>query len=90
MRSIEWVGDKVKIIDQTKLPMKVEFIETDDYKVVAEAIKSLKVRGAPAIGIAAGFGIYLGIKFYDENDKDKFKLTFEKICDDLLNETDSC
>ncbi len=80
MRSIDWVGDKVRIIDQTKLPIKVEFLETDDYKAVAEAIRSLKVRGAPAIGIAAGFGIYLGVKFYDGNDKEKLKLIFEKVC----------
>lgn len=81
LRSIEWVGDKVKMIDQTKLPLKLEFIETDDYLVIADAIKKLKIRGAPAIGIAAGFGIYLGVKNFQGDDKEKFKNLFENVCE---------
>lgn len=83
MRSIEWVDGKVKMIDQTKLPIELEFIETDDYKVVADAIKKLKIRGAPAIGIAAGFGIYLGIKNFEGDDKGKLKDVFENVCDEF-------
>ncbi len=80
LRSIEWTGNRVKMIDQTKLPLELEFIETDDFLVVADAIKKLKVRGAPAIGIAAGFGIYLGVKNFEGDDKEKFKNLFEDVC----------
>ncbi len=54
---VYWKNNKVCIIDQTKLPVKYEIIETDDYKVVATAIKTLQVRGAPAIGIAGAMGL---------------------------------
>ncbi len=57
MRAIEWDGKKFKLLDQTKLPESVEYIITDDYRVIIEAIKHLSVRGAPAIGIAAAFAL---------------------------------
>ena len=81
MRSIDWVGDKVRFIDQTKLPNELDLIETDDYKIVADAIKKLKIRGAPAIGIAAGFGIYLGVKNFEDDDKENLKVAFQNVCD---------
>ena len=59
MRTIWWKKGKVVLIDQTKLPSKEEYIETDDYHRVAEAIKVLSVRGAPAIGVAAAYGMSL-------------------------------
>lgn len=82
MRSIEWIDGKVKMIDQTKLPTELQFIEAEDHKIVADAIKKLKIRGAPAIGIAAGFGIYLGIKNF-EGDKEKLKYIFESVCSEF-------
>lgn len=60
--SIEFKNDKLIIIDQTKLPLKEEYIETDDFERIAVAIERLEVRGAPAIGIAAAYAIALGIK----------------------------
>jgi methylthioribose-1-phosphate isomerase len=57
---IEWLGDKVRILDQTRLPDDEGYIETADYREVATAIKQLKVRGAPAIGVAAGYGVAVG------------------------------
>jgi methylthioribose-1-phosphate isomerase len=59
MKSIEWLGDRVRLIDQTKLPLEELYIETGDYRVVAGAIRTLSIRGAPAIGIAAAYGIAL-------------------------------
>lgn len=59
MRTIWWKRGKVVLIDQTKLPLKEEYIETDDYRRVAEAIKVLSIRGAPAIGVAAAYGMAL-------------------------------
>jgi len=65
LRSIEWVPRgagglvpaKVKLIDQTRLPGELAYIETDDVEVIWHAIRTLQVRGAPAIGIAAAMGV---------------------------------
>lgn len=62
MRSLAWKNGHLTILDQTKLPNIIEFIETDDYRRVADAIRRLEVRGAPAIGAAAAFGLVLGAK----------------------------
>src|SRR3989338_4902584 len=60
IQPIEWLGNKVRILDQTKLPQKEVYIETADYRVVASAIKRLSIRGAPSIGVAGAYGIALG------------------------------
>lgn len=57
---IEWLGDRVKILDQTRLPQKEVYLELKNYRDVAAAIKELKVRGAPAIGIAGAYAVVLG------------------------------
>ncbi|RMG04399.1 MAG: S-methyl-5-thioribose-1-phosphate isomerase [Nitrospirae bacterium] len=57
VKAIEWVDGKVKILDQTKLPHEITYVVTEDYRDVAEAIKSLRIRGAPAIGIATAMGL---------------------------------
>jgi methylthioribose-1-phosphate isomerase len=59
MKTIEWKDGKVFLIDQRKLPLKYEIISCSTYQEVAEAIKKMKIRGAPAIGVAAVFGIAL-------------------------------
>lgn len=61
MVSVDWVEGKVRFIDQTLLPSEERFIETGDCRVVEEAIKALRIRGAPAIGVAAAFGICLAL-----------------------------
>jgi methylthioribose-1-phosphate isomerase len=61
LRTIEWKNNKVVMIDQTKLPNKLEFVEYDDFNQVAEAIKTLVVRGAPAIGVSGAFGLALAV-----------------------------
>ncbi len=60
MKVIEWLGDRVSIIDQTRLPHAEVHLELGDYNSVARAIVEMKVRGAPAIGVAAAYGIALG------------------------------
>jgi methylthioribose-1-phosphate isomerase len=57
---IVWLGDRVRIIDQTQLPGKEVYLEIDDYRVLAAAIKELKIRGAPAIGVAGAYAAVLG------------------------------
>ncbi|HLP15856.1 MAG TPA: S-methyl-5-thioribose-1-phosphate isomerase [Bacteroidota bacterium] len=62
MKSIEWMEGSVRFLDQTLLPNEEHYIDTDSIDVIAEAIRRLQVRGAPLIGIAAAYGIALGMK----------------------------
>ena len=78
--TISWVKNAVRIIDQTRLPLKKKFISIKTTKDMREAIKSLKIRGAPAIGIAAAFGIYLGIKEFKGDDKKQFRRRLDEVC----------
>lgn len=62
IKTIEWRNGAVRLIDQTKLPHKLVYVNCRDTKALWDAIKKLKVRGAPALGVAGGFGIALGMK----------------------------
>jgi methylthioribose-1-phosphate isomerase len=62
IRTIEWRRGSIRIIDQTQLPLRLRYISIRSLNSLFEAIKSLRVRGAPALGAAAGWGVYLGIK----------------------------
>ena len=59
LKTVEWKDNKVVMIDQTKLPNQLVFVEYIDYNQVAEAIRTLVVRGAPAIGVSGAFGLAL-------------------------------
>ena len=59
LRTVEWKDNKVIMIEQTKLPNELVFVEYDDFNQVANAIKTLIVRGAPAIGVSGAFGLGL-------------------------------
>ncbi len=61
-KTLEWSGDHLRILDQTRLPQEMVYLECDTVDEVASAIKELKVRGAPAIGIAAAFGVVVGLR----------------------------
>jgi len=69
---IEWLGDRIKIIDQTELPHKEVFLELLDYREVADSIKKLRIRGAPDIGVAAAYGLALGAQALKASSKDEF------------------
>jgi methylthioribose-1-phosphate isomerase len=62
IKTIEWINNRVRLIDQTRLPAELVYLDIDDYHQLAEAIKRLSVRGAPAIGIAAAYGVVLGLQ----------------------------
>ena len=80
--SIEWTLDnKVKMIDQTLLPHKLEFLEFDDFRSVANSIRVMNIRGAPAIGVAAAMGMALATIEYKELVKDKFLNKMEEAAD---------
>lgn len=74
IETIKWENNKVKLIDQTKLPLTLEYIICSDVKILWHAIKRLSVRGAPAIGIAGAFGVVLGVR----GSKAKTFVEFEK------------
>ena len=61
LRTVEWKNNKVIMIEQTKLPNELIFVEYDDFHQVANAIKTLRVRGAPAIGVSGAFGLGLAV-----------------------------
>lgn len=83
--SVKFEGGKLYIIDQTKLPTILEVLEIDDVKDCWDAIKQLKVRGAPAIGIAAAYGVVLGIKNADESSFEDFYKEFKAVSDYLAS-----
>jgi methylthioribose-1-phosphate isomerase len=73
LKTIEWTAGCARIIDQTLLPEQILYIDIATIDQMYEAIKVLRVRGAPAIGIAAAFGLYLGVKdFGDDGDVSAF------------------
>lgn len=59
LKTIEWLGDRVRLIDQTRLPHELARKEVSDYRELAESIRRLEVRGAPAIGVAGALGVAL-------------------------------
>jgi len=78
LRTVEWKNDKVVMIDQTRLPNDLVFIEYSDYHDVANAIKTLVVRGAPAIGVSGAFGLALAALQSNTSTKDQLISDLEK------------
>jgi methylthioribose-1-phosphate isomerase len=71
MRSVEWDDGKVRMIDQRLLPTEFRLVEYDDYHDVAQAIRAMVIRGAPAIGAAAGFGMALAARQSQAQSRDE-------------------
>ncbi|MCX7904811.1 MAG: s-methyl-5-thioribose-1-phosphate isomerase, partial [Caloramator sp.] len=85
MKPIIWSDFKLHLLDQRLLPIEVKYIECNSYNDVAECIKSMVVRGAPAIGIAAAYGVVLGAKGVYSNDKIKFEKDMQKVFEILAS-----
>ena len=84
--TIIWQGDTaghLDLIDQTLLPNEMTRIQCRDIETVWEAIKMLRVRGAPAIGIAAAYGVVVGLQQTGDDNADTFWATFDKSADYL-------
>lgn len=64
VKTIEWIDGRIRIIDQTQLPGKLAYLDIRDIKVLGEAIQKLRIRGAPAIGIAGAMGVALAAQVY--------------------------
>jgi methylthioribose-1-phosphate isomerase len=83
IRTIEWIDNKVVMIDQTKLPTEEIYREYDNYKDVALAIKSMIIRGAPAIGVAAAMGIALGVQSIEATSYEEFSYKMKEIVEEM-------
>ena len=79
-RTIEWKGDHIRLLDQTRLPSEEIYIDIFTVDEICDAIKRLAVRGAPAIGVAAAMGVALGMLAAPETDADEFDRHFEEAC----------
>jgi methylthioribose-1-phosphate isomerase len=78
--TVEYVNGAVRLIDQRRLPNEEVFIDCRDYQTVAEAIRTLAVRGAPAIGVTAALGLAVGARAIEAEDFDRFWARFTEIC----------
>jgi len=83
VKPLEWAGGRLILLDQTALPQGEIYLEISDYRVAVNAIKTLQVRGAPAIGIAAGYGIVLGAQSLRTRSLKTFQREMERILDDF-------
>ncbi|MHB0870555.1 MAG: S-methyl-5-thioribose-1-phosphate isomerase [Chloroflexota bacterium] len=83
MNTVEWVEGKVRLIDQTQLPLDQRWVECATYEEVAEAIRSMKVRGAPAIGVTAAFGMALGAAAYPGSNHEGFRRQMRQVAERL-------
>jgi len=84
LRTVEWKDNAVIMIDQTKLPIKLEFVKFTDYYDIANAIRTLVVRGAPAIGVSGAFGMALAAVNSKAKTKDELMEDLEKAHKTLL------
>ena len=80
IKPIEFKDNKLYMIDQRLLPVEEVWLEFHDYRTVAEAIRTMVVRGAPAIGVAAAYGAAFGAGEIDAEDFAGFWPEFEKVC----------
>jgi methylthioribose-1-phosphate isomerase len=81
--TVEWKDGGVRILDQSRLPQEVAFLDCKDYQTVARAIQELRVRGAPAIGVTAAMGVALGAQSLTMTSYEEFAKAVRRICDHL-------
>jgi len=83
IKAIEWLGDRLSLIDQRLLPAEESYLELDNTRRVADAIRDMVVRGAPAIGVAAAYGIALGANEIETDDKEQFLRQLDAVIDTI-------
>ncbi|MES9683823.1 S-methyl-5-thioribose-1-phosphate isomerase [Bacillus sp. AFS001701] len=83
--SLQWNGESLKILDQTKLPTELHYFDATTLLDVREAIVKLQVRGAPAIGLAAAYGLYLGVREIETDQIDEFHQQARLLADELIS-----
>jgi methylthioribose-1-phosphate isomerase len=82
-KTIEWKGDRVRMLDQRRLPQEVRYLECRSASSVAEAIRTMAIRGAPAIGVAAAMGIALAASKSRSSNPRVFTNATKKVCQEM-------
>jgi len=80
---VVWQDDRVLLIDQTRLPSEYALVEISRCDDMAQAIKTMIVRGAPAIGVAAAYGMYLGAREIEATSREQFLAQLENVAEQL-------
>lgn len=90
LQTVQWTGDACRLLDQAKLPTETVYVDVADERQMWDAIRRLVVRGAPAIGVSAAFGVYLGVRHYGQSgtptptgDLMGFYTRLNEVCDYL-------
>jgi methylthioribose-1-phosphate isomerase len=86
MKPVYYENDTLKLIDQTMLPREFKICTYTNYRAIGKAIKDMIVRGAPAIGVTAAYGVYFGAREYEKESKSEFFIHMKEVCK-LLSET---
>jgi methylthioribose-1-phosphate isomerase len=81
IKTLEWTDAGVRFIDQTKLPTEETYVTCKTYEEVADAIRTMIVRGAPALGVTAAMGVALGVRDSQAQDHEQLQRDFMHICD---------
>lgn len=79
LKAIEWVNDRVRLIDQTKLPGELVYLELSDYRELVSAIKEMRIRGAPVLGVAAAYAVALGAKAIENGSREGLLMEMKKV-----------
>jgi len=85
IKTLEWTDDGVRFIDQRKLPTEETYVTCATYEEVAEAIRNMTVRGAPAIGVAAGMGVALGMRDAEGDHVSELRRRMDEICEEIAS-----
>jgi methylthioribose-1-phosphate isomerase len=83
IQTLEWTDEGVRFIDQTKLPTEEVYVNCKTHQQVADVIRNMVVRGAPAIGVAAAMGIALGVNNSNAETTGDLKRDFDAVCDTI-------
>jgi len=83
LRPMEWKSGKLRLLDQTRLPEAEVYLELEDYREVASAIREMRVRGAPAIGLAAAYGLVLGAQKLQTPNRQEFLSELAQVKEEL-------
>jgi methylthioribose-1-phosphate isomerase len=86
IQTLEWTDQGVRFIAQTKLPTEEVYVNCKTHEQVADVIRDMVVRGAPAIGVAAAMGIALGVNNSKDESNGELKCELDQICD-LIGKT---
>src|SRR3954469_24559756 len=83
IQTLEWTDAGVRFIDQTKLPTEEVYVNCTTHQQVADVIRNMVIRGAPAIGVAAAMGVALGVQNSEAQTIAELRPEFEQICKEI-------